>query len=115
MGETGAVPLLVYFGADLEVPWRLRLFSFSDGNRRLEAKEDCGNRDSDVFHPWNHNSPWNRLLYPQLAGDPAGHNAAQLSLPPLLLVMWFSSLLNLSLFHGSVESMLPNQHEQENN
>lgn len=63
------------------------LFSFSDRNSGFKAKEDCGNSDSNVLHPWDHNSPWNRLLYSQLARNPASHNAAQLSLPPLLLVM----------------------------
>lgn len=107
-------PLFVRVGADLEVPRPLCLFPLSDRNRGFEAEEDCGNRDSDVLHSGNHNSPGNRLLHPQLAGHPAGHHAAQLPLPPLLLVTWRSSSLNACLLHGSAHSTLPGQREHEN-
>lgn len=91
------------------------LFSFSNRNSRFKAKENCGNSGPNVLHSWNHHSPWNCLLYPKLARDSASHNAAQLSLPPLLLVKWFWSLLNLFLFHRNVESTLLNHHESESN
>lgn len=105
MGETGVMSCCLFIlELILSFPNLLCLFSLSDRNSRFKTKEDCGNSDSNVLHPWNHNSPWNCLLYPQLARDPASHYAAQLSLPPLLLVMWFWSLSYLHLPQGHVES-----------
>lgn len=58
---------------------------------------DRWDRDSDVLHPGNYDSPWNRILGSHLARDPAGHFTAQLPLPALLLVTLQSLLLSLLL------------------
>lgn len=90
--------LCVCVGVGPESSNHLCLLSSSHRNSRLQAEEDCGSGDPNVLHPRHHSAPWNRLLSPQLARAPAGHHAAQLSLPPLLLVMWFWILSCLYLF-----------------
>lgn len=90
-------PLIFFFWVRfVSVLFILAFSLLSDGDRWFWPADywDC---DSDILHPGNYDSPWNRVLGSHLAGDPAGHFAAQLPLPALLLVTLQSLLLSLLL------------------
>lgn len=72
-------------------------FSLLSDRDRWFFPADHWDRDTNIFHPGNYDSPWHCLLASHLAGDPAGHFTAQLPFPGLLLVTLQSLLLLLLL------------------
>ena len=90
-------PLIFFFWLSLVSALFILAFSLLSDRDRWFWPADHWDRDSDILHPGNYDSPWNCVLGSHLAGDPAGHFTAQLPLPALLLVTLQSLLLSLLL------------------